>query len=572
MESLKSGLQAAEDALLGHHKSGHEPASGVQGKGTATDPYDAGNATHQPTETHGMTGKHGTGQHGHGNKIDEGIGGLDDTARRTAGKPTTGGYTSQETGHIPGKTTQGTGRVDEGISGVGRDKAGYGEKALRSEMQQGDQYSSTMASGQKPSTGAKMSGGLTDDTLAGTGGATAIGAAGGAAGAGAMGRGQEPGMSGMKQQSGMTDSTGRTPGTTTYGSDMPSGTSGGYGQTKHSQLGTEHGREMGGGAALGSGDVTGTGHGSQHQHHLGGTTGRETVGGGILGSGDATGTGHGSQSQHHSGGTTLGREAVGGATLGSGDVTGTGHGSQYQHHPGSTTHGQHGTTGGLVGGSTHDGSSKYTPEMKQGQTAGNMPGGGSSGTSGFGSSDIKQGAPTTGHGGSQTGMSQGISTTGHTGSGYGSSQHSELNQGIPSSQTTGGNMGRTTDMGHGASDPSSAMRHDAPIASTSSRTTSSVPAHAPSGTGQNPVKSTGFAAEGGNFDATQPGAGREADRLLDQRTSKAGQSSSTTGHGNTGTTTHDPLTGSHETHTSHKTSSITQKAKDALHIGKHSKP
>lgn len=44
MESIKSGLQAAEDALLGH-KSGQEPVSGVKGRGTATDPYDGGNAT-----------------------------------------------------------------------------------------------------------------------------------------------------------------------------------------------------------------------------------------------------------------------------------------------------------------------------------------------------------------------------------------------------------------------------------------------------------------------------------------------------------------------------------------------
>lgn len=32
------------------------------------------------------------------------------------------------------------------------------------------------------------------------------------------------------------------------------------------------------------------------------------------------------------------------------------------------------------------------------------------------------------------------------------------------------------------------------------------------GTGEKYVKSTGVAADGGNFDATQPGAGREADR------------------------------------------------------------
>jgi len=36
------------------------------------------------------------------------------------------------------------------------------------------------------------------------------------------------------------------------------------------------------------------------------------------------------------------------------------------------------------------------------------------------------------------------------------------------------------------------------------------------GTGVKWVKSTGLAADGGNFDATKPGAGREADRLLDE--------------------------------------------------------
>lgn len=38
-----------------------------------------------------------------------------------------------------------------------------------------------------------------------------------------------------------------------------------------------------------------------------------------------------------------------------------------------------------------------------------------------------------------------------------------------------------------------------------------------SGTGEQYVKSTGLAADGGNFDASQPGAGREADRLLEEK-------------------------------------------------------
>jgi hypothetical protein len=37
------------------------------------------------------------------------------------------------------------------------------------------------------------------------------------------------------------------------------------------------------------------------------------------------------------------------------------------------------------------------------------------------------------------------------------------------------------------------------------------------GTGEQWVKSTGTAADGGDFDAAKPGAGREADRLLEQQ-------------------------------------------------------
>ncbi|KAF6836046.1 glycine-rich cell wall structural protein 1 [Colletotrichum plurivorum] len=37
------------------------------------------------------------------------------------------------------------------------------------------------------------------------------------------------------------------------------------------------------------------------------------------------------------------------------------------------------------------------------------------------------------------------------------------------------------------------------------------------GTGEKYVKSTGLAADGGDFDATKPGAGREADRLLEEK-------------------------------------------------------
>ncbi|KAJ6439999.1 C6 transcription factor [Purpureocillium lavendulum] len=37
------------------------------------------------------------------------------------------------------------------------------------------------------------------------------------------------------------------------------------------------------------------------------------------------------------------------------------------------------------------------------------------------------------------------------------------------------------------------------------------------GTGEQYVKTSGFAADGGDFDATKPGAGREADRLLEEK-------------------------------------------------------
>ncbi|EFY87511.1 hypothetical protein J3458_009023 [Metarhizium acridum] len=37
------------------------------------------------------------------------------------------------------------------------------------------------------------------------------------------------------------------------------------------------------------------------------------------------------------------------------------------------------------------------------------------------------------------------------------------------------------------------------------------------GTGEQYVKTTGLAADGGNFDATNPGAGREADRLMEEK-------------------------------------------------------
>jgi len=75
------------------------------------------------------------------------------------------------------------------------------------------------------------------------------------------------------------------------------------------------------------------------------------------------------------------------------------------------------------------------------------------------------------------------------------------------------------------------------------------------------VRSTGFAADGGDFDAKRPGAGREADRLLEEHGLATGQEqkSSTAGtEGAPGRKT--SMTGSH---------GGISKVKEKLHIGKH---
>ncbi|KAF2654596.1 hypothetical protein K491DRAFT_693640 [Lophiostoma macrostomum CBS 122681] len=77
----------------------------------------------------------------------------------------------------------------------------------------------------------------------------------------------------------------------------------------------------------------------------------------------------------------------------------------------------------------------------------------------------------------------------------------------------------------------------------------------PKGTGEQWVKTSGLAVDGGDFDATKPGAGREADRLLEEKgihKSEPGQP------------TPEPLAGASKT--SDKPS-VTQKLKDKLHIG-----
>jgi hypothetical protein len=43
-----------------------------------------------------------------------------------------------------------------------------------------------------------------------------------------------------------------------------------------------------------------------------------------------------------------------------------------------------------------------------------------------------------------------------------------------------------------------------------------------SGTGEEYIKTTGFSADGGDFDATKPGAGKEADRLLEKKDHEGG--------------------------------------------------
>jgi len=70
------------------------------------------------------------------------------------------------------------------------------------------------------------------------------------------------------------------------------------------------------------------------------------------------------------------------------------------------------------------------------------------------------------------------------------------------------------------------------------------------GTGQEYVRSSGFAADGGDFDATKPGAGREADRLFEEK-----------GH-------HPGEQGSHDGHGGKDKPSLGHRLKEKLHIGK----
>jgi len=78
------------------------------------------------------------------------------------------------------------------------------------------------------------------------------------------------------------------------------------------------------------------------------------------------------------------------------------------------------------------------------------------------------------------------------------------------------------------------------------------------GTGEQWVKSTGLAAEGGDFDATKPGAGREADRLLEQKGIHKEQPGA-------------PAASTSPSDTKEKVS-MGEKIKNKLHIGHKDKP
>lgn len=78
------------------------------------------------------------------------------------------------------------------------------------------------------------------------------------------------------------------------------------------------------------------------------------------------------------------------------------------------------------------------------------------------------------------------------------------------------------------------------------------------GTGQLYEKSTGLAAEGGDFDAARPGAGREADRLLDEKGVHHGKDVGREDHAHTG---------SHGHGGSSHGKGVGSKIKEKLHLG-----
>ncbi|KAK7514295.1 uncharacterized protein IWZ02DRAFT_493397 [Phyllosticta citriasiana] len=84
------------------------------------------------------------------------------------------------------------------------------------------------------------------------------------------------------------------------------------------------------------------------------------------------------------------------------------------------------------------------------------------------------------------------------------------------------------------------------------------------GTGEKHIKSTGFSADGGDFDASKPGAGREADRLLESKGV----------HRDAGPIKSDsespsPSPARSQDNLEHGKTSMKTKIKEKLHIGKH---
>ncbi|KAI2626684.1 hypothetical protein GGR54DRAFT_480704 [Hypoxylon sp. NC1633] len=91
------------------------------------------------------------------------------------------------------------------------------------------------------------------------------------------------------------------------------------------------------------------------------------------------------------------------------------------------------------------------------------------------------------------------------------------------------------------------------------------------GTGEQYVKSSGLKADGGDFDATKPGAGREADRLMEAKGMHTGPTKPD-GDSSADTSGHDAGDKHHEKHEKHEAKtedkekkSIGQKIKDKLH-------
>ncbi|KAG6014042.1 hypothetical protein E4U54_005909 [Claviceps lovelessii] len=79
------------------------------------------------------------------------------------------------------------------------------------------------------------------------------------------------------------------------------------------------------------------------------------------------------------------------------------------------------------------------------------------------------------------------------------------------------------------------------------------------GTGEKLVKTSGLAADGGNFDATKPGAGKEADRLMEEKGVQRETSGSPKSH------KPDSVSSGGK---SHEKPSIKERVKDKLHLNK----